>query len=394
MPSSWPLVELGKLTKYRKEFIAIDDSVTYRRVTAKLQAKGIVLRDEIEGRLLKTKKQQICKGGDFLVAEIDAKVGGFGIIPDELEGAIVSSHYFLFEIDEEQLQREYLGYFVRTRDFQKQILARGSTNYASIRPEKVLDLKLPLPPLFEQKRIVKLMDSLMTKIDNTMRMRTEAIEETCLLPKVAYERAFESLISCQSIQISKIAKEVGQQIQASDIKFANCPYLSLENIEAHSGRILGYRTCGDAGIRGSAVLFGTDDVLYSKLRPYLNKVVTPSFKGCGTTELVVLKPDTTMVERQYLAAFLRSPQVVRGAVANSAGTKMPRTNMKWFREIKVPLPPLDVQREIVAHLDFLQSKASELRELQEETEKEMGGLVPSILNRAFNGELDGCPKVI
>src|SRR5688572_23890561 len=80
-----------------------DGFTEYKRCRVQLHAQGIVLRDAIPGAEIKTKKQQVCKAGDFLVAEIDAKVGGFGIVPDDLDGAIVSSHYFLFDVNEEQL---------------------------------------------------------------------------------------------------------------------------------------------------------------------------------------------------------------------------------------------------------------------------------------------------
>src|SRR5690242_17414606 len=103
MSGSWPKVPLGRVLKHRSEFITIDDTQTYMRCRVQLHAQGIVLRDKVEGAALKTKSQQLCRSGDFLVAEIDAKVGGFGIVPPELDGAIVSSHYFLFEIDEDQL---------------------------------------------------------------------------------------------------------------------------------------------------------------------------------------------------------------------------------------------------------------------------------------------------
>ena len=89
MSNSWPLVRLGELLRHRKEFINIDDLVIYKRPRVRLHAQGIVLRDEIPGALIKTKKQQVCRGGEFLVAEIDAKVGGFGIVPASLAGAIV-----------------------------------------------------------------------------------------------------------------------------------------------------------------------------------------------------------------------------------------------------------------------------------------------------------------
>jgi type I restriction enzyme S subunit len=110
-----------------------------------LHAKGIVLRDVISGLDIKTKKQQVCRAGEFLVAEIDAKVGGFGVIPPDLDGAIVSSHFFLFEINEDVLCKRFLDYFVRTPAFRDQVSAQGSTNYAAIRPTHVLEYKIPLP---------------------------------------------------------------------------------------------------------------------------------------------------------------------------------------------------------------------------------------------------------
>src|SRR5262245_8747877 len=97
--AAWPVVPLGDVLTQRNEFIRIDDTQEYLRCRVQLHAKGVVLRDRVTGALIKTKAQQICRAGEFLVAEIDAKVGGFGIVPPELEGAIVSSHYFLFAVN-------------------------------------------------------------------------------------------------------------------------------------------------------------------------------------------------------------------------------------------------------------------------------------------------------
>src|SRR5208282_3083691 len=127
MSQSWPRTRLGSVLSLRKEFIRIDDVLNYKRARVKLHAQGIVLRDEIPGALIKTKQQQVCRAGEFLVAEIDAKVGGFGIVPPQLDGAIVSSHYFLFELDESKLDRRFLDHFIRTTPFREQIEAQGST---------------------------------------------------------------------------------------------------------------------------------------------------------------------------------------------------------------------------------------------------------------------------
>lgn len=81
MANGWQPVPLGEFLTQRKEFFAIDDFSRYKRTRVQSHGKGIVLRDEIGGTEIKTKKQQAARAGEFLVAEIDAKVGGFGIVP-------------------------------------------------------------------------------------------------------------------------------------------------------------------------------------------------------------------------------------------------------------------------------------------------------------------------
>jgi len=179
---NWQNVRLGDILEHKKEFVLIDDFTTYKRVTAKLHAKGIVIRDKVEGIRIKTKKQQICKKGDFLVAEIDAKVGGFGIVPQDLEGAIVSSHYFLFKIDKEKVKKKYLDYYIRTPDFQNQINAKGSTNYASIRPSHVENIEIPLPSLEEQRKVIVLIDKVMNliQLQNCLLTITDELKNSIL----------------------------------------------------------------------------------------------------------------------------------------------------------------------------------------------------------------------
>src|SRR5438067_7821309 len=177
MSMVWPAVPLGKVVQHRKEFITIDDTGTYRRPRVQLHAQGIVQRDEVPGALIKTKQQQVCRAGEFLVAEIDAKVGGFGIVPDSLDGTIVSSHYFLFGIDETKLDRRFLDYFIRTPTFREQVEAQGSTNYAAIRPAHVLGYTLPLPELAEQRRVVARIEELAGRVDEARTLRYQAATE-------------------------------------------------------------------------------------------------------------------------------------------------------------------------------------------------------------------------
>ena len=217
MSKIWPTVPLGEVIRLRKEFVTIDDVATYKRPRVQLHAKGIVERDQVPGALIKTKKQQVCKAGEFLVAEIDAKVGGFGIVPDFLDGSIVSSHYFLFVIDQAQLDKRFLDYFIRTPQFRSQVEAQGSTNYAAIRPGDVLGYRTPLPPLTEQRRLVARIEEVAAQLGEARTLRGQAVEEADALlrsilshDKLAKLTPMRELVKLRAPDVTVRAEEVYQ----------------------------------------------------------------------------------------------------------------------------------------------------------------------------------------
>lgn len=235
MTEPWPIVPLEKVVIPRKEFIQIDDLTEYRRCRVQLHAQGIVLRDTILGVEIKTKKQQVCHAGEFLVAEIDAKVGGFGIIPDSLEGSIVSSHYFLFGLDESSLDRRFLDYFIRTKLFQDQISAQGSTNYAAIRLEDVLDYEIPLPLLDEQRRIMARIEELAVRIEKARELRRLAMEEAKGLTSSGKDVFFGDEYNKQwpKVPLGDVADiragvTLGRSLSGPTIKL---PYLRVANVQ-------------------------------------------------------------------------------------------------------------------------------------------------------------------
>lgn len=146
-------VRLGETLSWRRETVVIDDLATYRRCRIQQWGQGAVLRDQVDGASIKTKVQQRCHADQLVVAEIDAKVGGFAVVPAELEGAIVSSHYFLYDIDTAVLEPTFLAWCLRSKAFQAQVVARGTTNYAAIRPSDVLEYLVPLPAVDIQRHL-------------------------------------------------------------------------------------------------------------------------------------------------------------------------------------------------------------------------------------------------
>ena len=138
---------MGQFLTPTQEFFKIDDDEEYQLVTVKLHGKGIIPRSRLKGSQIKTKEQQRIRTNQFLIAEIDAKFGAFGIVPVELDGAIVSGHYFLYDIDSQKISPQFLECYISsgilTQRVQKYI--QGALNYSAIRPHHVLEVPFPLP---------------------------------------------------------------------------------------------------------------------------------------------------------------------------------------------------------------------------------------------------------
>jgi len=392
MSKPWPKVKLGEVLRHRKEFITIDDLAAYKRSRVKLHAQGIVLRDEIQGALIKTKKQQVCRSGEFLVAEIDAKVGGFGIVPAALNGAIVSSHYFLFTLDGVKLDRGFLDYFIRTPSFREQVEAQGSTNYAAIRPAHVLGYEIPLPPLLQQRRIVARIEELAAKITEARSLRQQATEEAEAFFSTAMVDTFASLSKKHDAKRVDYLCEVvrgGSPRPAGSPAYygGNIPFMKVGDLTKNDGKFLyeALASVNEDGRKKSRYI-EANTLMLTNSGATLGVPKITKIAGCfndGSQAFLNLDPS---VEIEFIYYFFKSrTDWFREQLARGQG--QPNLNTDMTKRMPIPLPPLSEQRRIVAELDVLQEKVDALKRLQAETAAELDALLPSILDRAFKGEL-------
>lgn len=134
--------------------------------------------------------------------------------------------------------------------------------------------------------------------------------------------------------------------------------LNLDMVEQQTGAIVDYNYVSGKDLNGSIIQFDVDTVLYSKLRPNLNKVVLPCMDGFATSEMLPLKPDISVICKEYLAAYLRSNSFVTWAVSKTSGAKMPRLGTKELLDKDIPLPSLNEQHHIAAVLDKVSDQIS------------------------------------
>ena len=123
--------------------------------------------------------------------------------------------------------------------------------------------------------------------------------------------------------------------------------LNLDMIESNTGKVI-EKVYEDSENALSVQPFDEGNVLFSKLRPYLNKVVIPDEPGLATTELVPLRPKGDILNKIFLSHLLRGDQFVNFANDIAGGTKMPRMPLSELRKFECILPPMEEQMKFVA----------------------------------------------
>lgn len=121
--------------------------------------------------------------------------------------------------------------------------------------------------------------------------------------------------------------------------------LNLDKVESNTGRVVSKERVPLSQVGNSTYYFQNGDVLYSKLRPYLNKVVLVDEDGFCTSELLPLHPKPELCNATFLAYLLRHESVVTFLSNKVAGAKMPRVDMATLRNFPVILPPLSLQTQ-------------------------------------------------
>lgn len=380
--NGWPIVRLGDVLKHRSNFIEIDDLSTYKRCRVQLHAKGIVLRDCVPGAEIKTKRQQICRTGEFLVAEIDAKVGGYGIVPNDLEGAIVSSHYFLFVIDTQQLNIHFLAYYISTPQFLEQVSAQGSTNYAAIRPSHVLDYTIPLPSLKEQQSIVSRLDALNAKVNQASLLIRESDDGLAALCR--------SLLHSTS-QGTPIPTPMSELVtlKQPDVAVASDQTYHFAGVYCFGrGVFVGQKKTGMEFAYPRLTRIHSGNFVYPKLMAWEGAlaVVPPECDGLVvSTEYPVFEINKDRVLPEVLDVYFRSPLVWPSLSGSSTGTNVRRRrlNPSDFLTYQMPLPARPVQEM----LRQVKHREANIKEQHKATSIEIAAMMPSILDRVFRNEL-------
>ena len=267
----------------------------------------------------------------------------------------------LIGIDENKWDKKFICHLITANKEHLTSQARGAT-IKGIKIEAIADLALPEISLTEQARISEVIG----KVDALMHMHQQMAMNLEQLIKSRFIELFGEPLSnqkgWQTMSIVEAAPIKSQRGNLADEVWL----LNLDAVEAQTGTVLFKHRVQSGEINASTVYFTAESVLFSKLRPYLNKVVMPDEDGVATSEMIPMCPLADRLNRAYLCYWLRSDAFVRHISEKVAGAKMPRVSMDYFRSLAIEMPPLELQEQFAAFVEQTdKSKLAVQKGLQE-----------------------------
>ena len=291
------------------------------------------------GIVFSESEKYLLKDGDILFSHINSidHLGKCALYRKNFGPLIHGMNLLCFRPKKNKLYPEFAVHLLRSDGFRRQFdkLIKKAINQASVSASDIKNIELNVPSITEQKRIAKLLNT-SQKILNLNSKRLNLLD---LQLKSILENSIQKCKVFTSINNVTIKKKINKKSQS------NVWSLQLDQIKPNTGELLEKVVVDYNKLGSSTFYFETPVILYSKLRPYLNKVFFPKENGFATSELIPLYCDETKIIPEYLLTILRSEKFVEYANSNTGGAKMPRVIMDKFWSYKFPLLELKQQKK-------------------------------------------------
>ncbi len=296
---------------------------------------------------------------DYKVVKRGQLVVGFPIdegvlyIQKVASEGIMSPAYNVWDVDANKIHPDYLELCLHSPQAMQYYASklRGTTaRRRSIPTADLLGLQIYLPDMADQAKTVETIK----KLDCLISDRTNQLFELDQLVKSRFIELFGDLktnpMGWPVAAFPDFAAIDGNMTTDYD-KFADYPHIGIDSIEKGTGELKGYRTVQEDGVISGKYLFTPQHIIYSKIRPNLNKVALPTFTGLCSADAYPILPNSENCNRVYLAIAMRSQYFLDYILQFSSRTNLPKVNRKEISGFKMPLPPLALQEQFAAFVE-------------------------------------------
>jgi type I restriction enzyme S subunit len=395
--TAWTEVPLRELLTKSEEWVKLEPLDTITQVRVQWWGQGAVARRTATVGELGSDKWLAVRHDQFLISRIDARKGAAGTVPASLDGAFVSNDFPAFNIDARRLVPQFLDWYSKTPRFIRdcEAASEGTTNRVRLKEDRFYAIKVPLPPIEEQRRIVERIEALSSDLHRINSLHSDV------------EKEVRALLS--AIDICPMATTLsGKTARLEDL----CERITKGESPEWQG--FSYQDSGALFIRSENVLWGRLDLskrvrvpleFHQKLSRsqlklgdvLINLVGASIGRSCAVQQdispanvnqaVAVVRPAPELLSGAYLVQFLLSRSIQRIIHDGRVETARPNISLSDLRNLIVPLPTLEQQQELANSVQSHKARVEKLLSVQKEADSESRQLFPAILNQAFSGQL-------
>jgi type I restriction enzyme, S subunit len=297
----------------------------------------------------------------------------------------VSSHLATIVVDESKIRSKYLLYYLTTVSAQDLVQDHA---YPSLNLPLIAGIKVQLPPMSEQQRIVDILD----KAFDGIATAKANIERNLQNARGLFDSHLQSIFTYRGEgwtekKLDQVCAITSPLVDPRENEFLDLIHVGAGNIETKTGTLIDLKTAREEKLISGKFPFDKTMVLYSKIRPYLMKVARPDFSGLCSADMYPLAPLPNQITRDYLFHLLLSKNFTDYAIQGSARAGMPKVNRQHLFEFRVWLPPVTKQKELASKLDGLHKETQCLEALYQQKITALDELKKSLLHQAFSGQL-------
>ena len=356
----WQRLPISEILRKSENWVQPEPDRIYQQIRVRLWGKGLTLRAKVPGANISARRQLRASAGQFLISRIDARHGAFGIVPDHLDGALVSSDFPCFEINDHVVLPEYLEWFTRTEQFVAlcRRASEGSTNRVRLKEERFMSFEIPTPSLNAQRYIA----AKLTRLDQLRRSRDTEIDAMAHDIRLMLSTVFRRIVECVPYQpLKEVAPVVRRPVEIHPEKtYCELAVRSFGRGIFHKPTLLGADLTWQRLFKVQS-----GDIVFSNIKAWEGAFAVATRADhdyVASHRYLTCVPRADILSPEFLWYFLQSPDGMRRVESASPGSadRNRTLGQTALGRILVPTPPLEPQQWFV-RLDGLVRKMEALR---------------------------------
>lgn len=396
MSTVWPTVSMGNVAPLIRRPIQPKADETYREIGIRSFGNGVFHKTPTTGLEIGSKRVFSVEPGDLLFNIVFAWEGATAVAT-EAERGMIGSHRFLTCVtDKSKADARFLNYWFMQAEGRDQLLRAspgGAGRNRTLGVEKLAAIRVPLPPLDEQRRIVARIDELAAKVEEARGLRAKAHEGGDALETSAAAHALETLTkAAPRLPLGSLVTVRGGGTPSKDAPHfwgGDVPWITPKDMKRRVLTDAIDHITKAATEKSPAKLLEPGAVLVVVRGMILVHTFPAAVLQAPATinqDMKALTPDARLLP-EYLCTVLWAwnPRVLE--MVDRSGHDTRKLNTDKLLSFEIPVPSIPVQKRVIAELDALQAKVNAVKALQTETAAELDAMLPAIIDKAFKGEL-------